>query len=433
VSAFQNTADMKKIQTIRLIIILLFALPVGFSACVKEQCKRIRTYTIYKPVYKDKSEVIGNIKSNPPKNIENTGKFYIYDNFIFLNEVDKGVHVIDNTDPSHPDNIAFIDIPGDVDLAVKDNILYADMYKDLVAIDISNPSNVVLKKTVAGLFPERQYPYGFYPENDKIIVDWIQKDTSVTESCQTSLWSPKGGNVLYMASASTVPGLAAAAAASPKGLGGSMARFTIVNNYMYAVDHHNLRSISISNAADPVMAGSINAGWDIETIYPFKNKLFLGSMGGLFIFDITNQANPVQQGNFTHARACDPVIADDNNAFVTLRAGTTCGPANNELDVINIQNLQSPALLKTYPMTGPYGLAKDNNLLFICDGTAGLKIYNASDVMDLQLIKTISNIETSDVIAWNNIALVVAKDGLYQYDYSDSNNIRLLSKIAVSR
>ena len=72
-------------------------------------------------------------------------------------------------------------------------------------------------------------------------------------------------------------------------------------------------------------------------------------------------------------------------------------------------------------------------LLFICDGTDGLKIYNASNVLNLQLIKQFTGLETYDVIAWNKVALVVAKDGLYEYDYSDANNIHLISKINISQ
>ena len=41
--------------------------------------------------------------------------------------------------------------------------------------------------------------------------------------------------------------------------------------------------------------------------------------------------------------------------------------------------------------------------------------------------------ETYDVIANNNNAIVIAKDGLYQYDYSNINNIRLLSKVSIAK
>jgi hypothetical protein len=89
-------------------------------------------------------------------------------------------------------------------------------------------------------------------------------------------------------------------------------------------------------------------------------------------------------------------------------------------------------LVKTYGLTNPHGLSKDGDLLFVCDGSDGLKVYNASNVLSLQLLDHVKNIETYDVIAWNNRALVVAKDGLYQFDYSDPNNIKLLSKISIN-
>jgi hypothetical protein len=153
----------------------------------------------------------------------------------------------------------------------------------------------------------------------------------------------------------------------------------------------------------------------------------------MFIFDITTPASPVKQSEFVHARACDPVIADDNYAYITLKSGTNCGPTADELQIVDVQNIQSPSLVKTYPLTGPKGLSKDNNLLFICDGTAGLRVYDASNVLNLQLRKTVIDMEAYDVITWNNRAMVVAKDGLYQYDYSDINNIHLLSKIPVNK
>ncbi|WP_276500602.1 LVIVD repeat-containing protein [Terrimonas pollutisoli] len=419
---------MNKRLTVEITSFLLIGFTLLFTACVKDSCKETHTYTYFVPVYKAKEEVKANIKSNASKEIEKPGKIYTLGNYIFLNEVDKGIHVIDNSNPSSPVNISFIDIPGNMDMAVKGNILYADLYGDLVTIDITDPRNVKLTKTIEGIFPERMWGNGFRGSGD-IVVDWIRKDTTVTESCKRRNWLFEGRADIFFASSQ----VNAAVSASPVGVGGSMARFTIVNDYMYTVDMHNLKCISISNAADPVLKSNVNAGFDIETIFPFKNTLFVGSMGGMYIFDITNPESPVAKSTFVHSRACDPVIADDKYAYVTLRAGTTCGPSANELQVIDIKNLASPSLVKSYPLSGPYGLAKDDDLLFICDGTAGLKAYNAADVQNLQLKKTISGIDTYDVIAMNKIALVVAKDGLYQYDYSDVSDIKLLSKIVIEK
>jgi hypothetical protein len=199
------------------------------------------------------------------------------------------------------------------------------------------------------------------------------------------------------------------------------------------VESHNLKVFLISNPSDPKLTKNIFAGFDIETIYPLKDKLFLGSMNGLYIFDISNPENPVSKGTFSHARACDPVVADNKYAYVTLREGTNCGPARNELLIIDIQNITSPNLVKTYSMRTPSGLSVDGSMLFICDGGDGLKIYNASNVSNIGLVKQFKNIEPHDVIAWDKNAIVVAKDGLYQFDYSNASNIHLRSKLIISK
>ena len=82
-------------------------------------------------------------------------------------------------------------------------------------------------------------------------------------------------------------------------------------------------------------------------------------------------------------------------------------------------------------MKNPFGLAKDGTTLIICDGSDGLKFYNASNVNNLILLKTISGYEAYDVIAINGWALVVAKNGLYQYRFTPSGEVTELSKMAV--
>jgi hypothetical protein len=130
-------------------------------------------------------------------------------------------------------------------------------------------------------------------------------------------------------------------------------------------------------------------------------------------------------------QSCDPVIADDDYAYVTLRTGSSCFGNANQLEILQLNSFTNPTLVKSYSFTNPHGLSKDGNVLFICDGIDGLKIYDAADVSNLKLLKQFSGLETYDVIAYNHIALLVAKDGLYQYDYSDVNNIHLISKIPI--
>lgn len=423
---------MNKRLTVEIASFLLISFTLAMTACVKDNCKERHTYTYYTAVYKTKTEVRENIKSNAPGEVENPGKIYIRGNFIFLNEIDKGIHVIDNSNPSQPKKISFIDIPGNMDMAVKGNTLYADLYTDLVALDIADPANVKLVKVVEGIFPYRYWGNGFIGSNssDQVITDWVKRDTTVTESCERQQnWLFEGRADVFFAANSK----SSSASVSPVGTGGSMARFTIMNDRLYTVGNNELDVFNIVNAADPKHTNSLNAGWGIETIYPFKDKLFIGSQTGMFIYNVVNADAPVAAGQFSHVRSCDPVIADDNYAYVTLRSGTACMGFTNQLDIVKINDITNPVLQKTYPMKNPHGLSKDGDLLFICDGDAGLKLYNAANVMNLQLIMEIGDINAYDVIAMNKIALVVAKDGLYQYSYANPAEVRLLSKITVPK
>ena len=392
-------------------------------------------YTMYLPVYKTLTQVRSEMKSSVPQPLEQTGKLYIYGQYIFLNEVNKGIHVIDNADPAQPKNISFIPIPGNVDLAVKSNYLYADSYSDLVVFDISDPLQATPKKFMSNVFPERRVFYttaSSDPDSVNVVVGYTEKDTLV--DCMTyQKWYSGCMNCSTIQSDSRTF-FTAAAMAAPSGKGGSMARFTLVSDYLYTVSSTHLYSFDVSTAVDPQLVKQTALGWwGVETIFPFRDKLFIGSNSGMFIYDITNAGNPSRLGQFSHARSCDPVIADDKFAYVTLRSGTACEGFSNQLDIVDITNLMQPRLKRTYGLTNPHGLSKDGDLLFICDGRDGLKLYNAADVNDLKMVRHITGPDTFDVITMNGLALVVARDGLYQYDYTNRENVRLVSKISISK
>ncbi|MBC7627840.1 LVIVD repeat-containing protein [Ferruginibacter sp.] len=406
-----------------------------FNGCVKDSCTHTYSYTWFEPLYKTTAEVRDNIKTSTARAIKVPGKLFVIGKYIFLNEVNKGIHIINNSNPAAPVNAGFIDIPGNIDIAVKGNTLYADLYSDLVTLDISNPLNVVKKKIIDNVFPHRRY-YGFNSDSLKIIYDWTRHDTTITADCSQNGWIGynRGGiyqvtdNQLFYSSAASNAGFIGG---SPSGIAGSMARFALMNNYLYTVGDAELKVINIAEVNDPKVTNTIALNWGIETIYPFKDKLFIGSNTGMFIFNTTNPYQPAQEGQFTHARVCDPVIADSNYAFITLRNGSQCAGFINELEIVDISNLSSPVLLKKFDMTNPHGLSKDGKLLFICDGKDGLKIFDASDITNLKLVKQFKDIETFDVIAWNGLAIVVAADGLYQFNYVDNKDIKLLSKISI--
>ena len=212
-----------------------------------------------------------------------------------------------------------------------------------------------------------------------------------------------------------------------------MARFTLYDNYLYAVDNTALRLFNVSDAVNPVLESESYIGWNIETIFPYNQKLFIGTQTGMLIYSLSDPSSPEYISRFNHASSCDPVVVEDNFAYVTLRAGNLCGDDQSQLDVIDISHIESPNLLKEYPMSEPYGLGIDNSILFICDGNAGLKIFNAIDpthITDNKLAEY-QEINAFDVIPLGDVLLMIGSDGLFQYDYSDLDSIQQLSFIPI--
>ncbi|WP_375580874.1 hypothetical protein ABWH96_07625 [Marivirga tractuosa] len=131
----------------------------------------------YRPIYATESQT--EIKTLSVREIEDPGKIYVINDYLLLVDRLKGVHVFNNEDPENPENIGFIQITGSNDVAVRDNILYADQAMDLLAIDISNPENVKIASRVKGVFPfgvQYPQPQGVYfecPDPEKgLIVGW---------------------------------------------------------------------------------------------------------------------------------------------------------------------------------------------------------------------------------------------------------------------
>lgn len=411
---------MAKIQfSVSMAIVLFF-----MASCIKN--KTTHTFSITRPEYAVKEEVYKNIKTNPSTAIVSPGKMFILGNRIFLAEKNKGIHIINNSNPSNPINESFIPIPGSEDVLVKNNTMLVDCYMDLLSIDISNPMDCKLIHVSNNVFPERRYVNGYSLDTSMVVTNWITKDTTVEDDAYYHHYAGTKMEVNVMSGTDNFN-----SGSTTNGVGGSMARFVQVQNYLYTVSHSTLRVFTISNPVLPVFEKEMPLSWNVETIYALHNHLFIGTQTGMMIVNINNPIAPVHTGSFAHANVCDPVIADDKYAYVTLRSGTTCQGFLNELDIIDIQNMSAPNLLIKYPFTNPHGLSKDGELLFICDGDGGLKIFDAKNVMDIKLLKHIPLQNTFDVIAFNHTAFVSANNGLYQFDYSDLQNIQLQSKLII--
>jgi len=164
--------------------------------------------------------------------------------------------------------------------------------------------------------------------------------------------------------------------------------------------------------------------------------MFFGKQTGMQIFSwkVPTALNFIS--SFWHVTSCDPVVISDGYAYITLRGGNACGSNVNRLDVVKLSaDYKTSTLEASYPMSGPYGLGIDNQTLFVCDGDDGLEVYSVEDKLNIDdhLIARFPAIKTYDVIPFGNYLFMIGDDGFYQYDYSNLQNIRLVSQISVKK
>ncbi|MDH4090137.1 MAG: hypothetical protein OEV74_13500 [Cyclobacteriaceae bacterium] len=434
----------KRIYVLLYALLFLGAL-LGMSVLLEgcsDTCEVTNEYTYYEPVYTTVEEIRASISLVVPQPIKGVGKIYYKDGILFLNEPGEGIHIIDNSNPANPTPLKFLKVPGNYDLAIKGTTLYADSYVDLVAFDITDINTIQEVGRLEGIFMNYN-SLGFSADvNCCVITDWAEKkNVYVAESDCEGYIQPWGG-ILYeggiairsdLASAFSTKAAIAPGTGSGPGVGGSLARFTLSDDHLYLLDGGDLQTVDVSAERNPVAKQRDFIAWDIETIFPHHDNLFIGSSSGMHILDITVPESPTKVSTYEHIRSCDPVVVDGNYAYVTLRSGNSCQGFTNQLEVIDIEDLTSPKLLRTYPMTNPHGLGIDNQTLFICDGSDGLKAFDISDINTISehLLVHYKEINATDVIPFNNILMMIGEDGLFQYDYSDPANIKLLSHIEI--
>ncbi len=215
------------------------------------------------------------------------------------------------------------------------------------------------------------------------------------------------------------------------GQGGSLARFTIFNNYLYTVDHQSLNVFSISTPQTPVKVNEVPVGFNIETLFNYKEYLYIGSQNGMFIYSIEEDPEtPKYLSEAQHFTACDPVVANATHAFVTLHADVGCGTNINALEIYNVEDVKNPILVSSRNLTMPIGLGLYNNYLFVCDDE--VKVFDISNPESIKLVHAI-NKNAFDVIIKNNLLILIGDNGLFQYnlDEDDIQNTIELSTINI--
>ena len=214
------------------------------------------------------------------------------------------------------------------------------------------------------------------------------------------------------------------------GKGGSLARFAIVGNFMYAVSDWELKIYNITTPNAPQFVATQQVGWSIETMFAYGRNLFLGSRNGVYLYEIQSDGSVVRKSFYPHFNSCDPVVAEGQFAYSTIRSGVECRTRDtiNQLEILDVSDISKPKSLSIVKMTFPIGLGIDGDYLFVCD-KEGLRILNVADRKNPKEIHYLKGIDAVDVIVLDKNLLIIGKEKLTQISYKNIANPMVISTL----
>jgi hypothetical protein len=131
----------------------------------------------YTPLYA--SREAADIRLLAPQTVKNPGKIYVYQNYLLVNERNRGIHVFDNSDKANPVPLAFAEIVGNSDMAIKNDVLFADHMGNLAALKIIDQFNnleqtgsLPINEWLLGVPPPQGAYFECIDQANGVVVDW---------------------------------------------------------------------------------------------------------------------------------------------------------------------------------------------------------------------------------------------------------------------
>ena len=409
-------------------LVLGCLLAISFSSCDKDVNTATVTYQEATPIYGD-LEAVRNLPLNTViRPVTNPGKVFVGTDFILLGEEEKGIHIINNADINNPQFINFIEIPGNREFFVKGNFLYAESYYDVIKVDLSNLSDVQLLARANNLFQET-----IFDDKGESLLGFSFKEVSKKTDADSDLYNEiiESQYVYYDFAHNIIPKSAVPSsfAGNSNAQSGTVNRITHAQDHVYVIGLSSMAIIDDSNGAFEATGSTnhLNLPEAMETIFPYEDKLFVGSRTSMNIYDAEQPAYPTDLYQFDHATSCDPVLPINDVAYITLRTAdfSDCPGNTNALVVLDIENLDHPEEVKQLDMASPYGMTVVGDKLFVGEGDNGLSIFDVTDPQNPEVIKKDAAVKAFDIIAHPanaSIILIAGPNGLSQYTLSGGSS-----------
>lgn len=379
----------------------------------------------------------------PARALSKPGKIYKMGNMLLISESLKGVHVVDNSNPQMPVNKQFISIPGNVDIAMRNNVLFADSYTDVLAIDIDKQNLLSRTQDVIPFQQIKEHAELMGVEHLLIKAKRVETFTATVKcgACEPII---NRGAIM-------------------SGKSGSMARFAVLRDYLFVLTENmlNLYVVNNSGQLDLMLETELRDYVRFaETIFIQDDFIYIGAATGMAIFELgedTPQLYLSHVATQSHFISCDPVFVSGDHAFVTLRSQKSsrealrrkgrCGWAPSDvLQVYNVAEKYRPKMVAEQKCYNPHGLAVLDNKIYLCEGEGGFKILQINKMPSKPWEETFNGDNTKvffpevfsddsfhayDVIIepGSGLLFLIGNDGLRQYQLKP---FKLLSTLPVA-
>ncbi|MEQ9304416.1 MAG: hypothetical protein RJQ14_10930, partial [Marinoscillum sp.] len=390
------------------------------------------TYTKAPAVYGDLEALRSVTLTGHARSIVDPGKIFVYNNLILVGEEGHGIHIIDNSDPGSPTPLSFINIPGNREYFVQDGFLYAESIYDMLKIDIHDISNPSIVKRLKNAFSDP-----LVNSDGDVVISFDLEEVTETLSLDDPIFEYESSdNIYYYDFTSTLipPSAVPASFAGNSSSGiGSVNRIVAYDDYVYAVSRQKMTVYA--SGGDFSQVFNEYKGWEMETVYPLGDRLFVGARSSVDIYDISDRSNPVYLSGYAHMTSCDPVLpVNEATAYVTLRTGdfSECPGDENELLVIDISESNFTNEITSIGMSSPYGMTLIGDKLYVGEGENGLKVFDVSDRRSPVLLREDSNTEAYDVLVhpqYSDILLLANSKGLMQVRVDVEQKLQFVSNI----
>lgn len=223
--------------------------------------------------------------------------------------------------------------------------------------------------------------------------------------------------------------------------GGNLARFTIIGNYLCAVNGSNIKVYNIQLPANPMQVGNMGPGATILSLRTLQDSLLvIGTVGmyspyALSVYNFKPNQSLQLLGALDSSQANDPFTFGQNYLFTSEHAGASSSyyVQYSQMFAYNIKKLNAsyyynnPDYKTRKNIYSPLDLSADGDNLFVCD--SGLKVFDITNVAKITLKKHF-NIEAQNVLSNNGNLTILGPTGLFQYQYA-TDTVSLLSKINI--